>query len=194
MFDCENWIRIMDLDIEKIKVIDKRILDAVRAGKVKNRKDRKQYRPREQVHLDSLCAEYAFSRYAGIRWNKSDFDSRHEGDCEFHIEIVNSDNPDFGLLRNMNEVISDRPYVCVKSNLHPFYQFRGWAWGRDLKKKPAANPKLHDMYLIPLEQLKPIDELLEIIEHWKLTRDQKNNTAPPQQGAINAKTENEAYR
>jgi hypothetical protein len=172
--DSEHWIRLLDDDARYAKGIIDRINNKIISGAVKNREDRKQYLSPERANM-AFYAELAFARYADIKWYEGDLSLRHLGDCEFGIEIKSTENPNYDLKVHKNEIHDKRPYVFVRSHFHPIHQFMGWMSGAEIRKFRAQNPKLHDMYLVPIDKLWTLTTLMEWIEKCKANRALKSD-------------------
>lgn len=154
--DGHPWIRLMDLDVEKAKVVAQDIAARKSQKLVRNRADRA-----------GLCGELAFSRYANIS-------TRHDGDCEFGIEVKALTREGTWPYINKNEILETRPYVFVTSYLHPVYELIGWQWGEFIRQYPGSD-KWTDCYRLHKDLLMPISSLLDHIKEWRKTDEQSNS-------------------
>ncbi|HLG28179.1 MAG TPA: hypothetical protein VI423_10375 [Paenisporosarcina sp.] len=89
---------------------------------------------------------------------------KHKGNDVGKLEIRSTDRPDGRLILHPTDKDLS-PYLLVLSTAHPEYQLVGWIYGEEGKDPKYWRDNVpRPCFMVPQEQLRSIDSLVNIIE------------------------------
>ncbi len=110
-----------------------------------------------------IRCEIAVSKYFGIAWHGFAYETRKDGDVPGYLEVRGTELR-MGRLIVRHRDPSDRAYILVRADKHPFYELPGWLWGYMAKKEEWERAKGHRIssyFLVPNDRLYPVKMLEE---------------------------------
>lgn len=113
------------------------VIERVQTGNIANRPENPQMRDHVEVTTFGTLAELAWCLYACLDWYQCSMDHRHDGDCQFGIEVKARDKSYYDMLVNKGDITKlaglQRPFVYVNTHRHPTYEMRGWLWSSEIE-------------------------------------------------------------
>lgn len=120
--------------------------------------------------MQGALAELAVARALNLPWDGKwlpipIWDTwKHEGNDVGKLEIRSTERFDGRLILHPNDK-DFSPYVLVTSDSHPTYRLVGWVYGMDGKENKYWRENVpKPCYMVPQDNLRSIDSLLEIIK------------------------------
>ena len=126
-------------------------------------------------------AELAVSRALNLPWDGKwlpipEWDQwKHHGNDVGKLEIRSTDRATGRLILHPSDK-DHSPYLLVLSHARPVYKLIGWVYGADGKRNEYWRTNVpRPCYMVPQEELKAMEELLDIVNGIKQSSDSVNS-------------------
>lgn len=173
---CEHyiWLSGQDQELAKKKIEFKLEDQRLNPGKY-SWKEKSVLKTRDRI-TDGIRAEIAVARYLRMDWNlEHELDDIRGSDLEFGIEVKGTSIPEGNLYCSDNTLghyikrSRSIPVVLARVGFWPMVEFPGWIMSGEISKYPFQNQlaKHNRGYLVPVNKLKSMVELEDLMIYWK---------------------------